>query len=228
MRYPYDKGAKMIIVTGQSKGGCGKTTLAVHLAVAGVQAGKKVLLIDGDPQATAADWSKLRDQQQDKLASPTCVQVQGASLRAQVKRLAPDYDLTVIDVGGRDTTALRYALSVADVVIAPTQPLSVDLWALDQMLDLCAEARGFSEFRTIVVFNRVPSRGGDLADARIALAENTKVADMGVHVCKSVLVDRLAYNRSLGAGLTVLDPAVRDTVRGDNYDGRFSDNYDGR
>ena len=204
----------MIIVTGQSKGGCGKTTLAVHLAVAGVQARKKVLLIDGDPQATAADWSKLRDQQ-DGLASPTCVQVQGASLRAQVKRLAPDYDLTIIDVGGRDTTALRYALSVADVVIAPTQPLSVDLWALDQMLELCGEARGLKEFETLVVFNRVPARGGDLADARAALDANPKVAEVGVRVCNSVLVDRLAYNRSLGAGLTVLDPAVRDIARGE-------------
>jgi chromosome partitioning protein len=205
----------MIIVTGQSKGGCGKTTLAVHLAVAGVQAGRKVLLIDGDPQATAADWSKLRDQHPDGLPAPTCVQVQGVSLRAQVKRLAPDYDLTVIDVGGRDTTALRYALSVADVVIAPTQPLSVDLWALDQMLDLCAEARGLAEFRTVVVFNRVPSRGGDLADARTALAENAKVRELGVQVCGAVLVDRLAYNRSLGAGLTVLDPAVKDAARGE-------------
>ena len=57
----------------------------------------------------------------------TTVQLQGAAIRQQMRQLAEKYDEIVIDVGGRDTGSLRAALTVADVILIPFQPRSVDL-----------------------------------------------------------------------------------------------------
>ncbi|WP_295446420.1 hypothetical protein, partial [uncultured Thiodictyon sp.] len=68
------------------------------------------------------------------------------------------------------------------------------------------------DFKLHIVFNRVPARGGDLKDARDALAVNPKVAELSANVCRAVLVDRLAYARSVGAGYVVTDPVVKDAA----------------
>ncbi len=95
----------MILSVGNVKGGVGKTTLAVNLAIARANNGRDVLLIDGDEQHTAVTFTDLRVQQ---LGRPgyTAVSLQGAALRTQVRQLAPKYDDIVIDVGGRDTGSL--------------------------------------------------------------------------------------------------------------------------
>ena len=54
---------------------------------------------------------------------------------------APAYDEIVVDVGGRDTGSLRAALTIANVVLVPFQPRSVDLWASGQVEALVAEAK---------------------------------------------------------------------------------------
>ena len=92
----------MILAVGNIKGGVGKTTLAVNLAIARANAGKDVLLVDGDEQHTAITFTELRTGQ---LGAPgyTAVSLQGAALRTQVRQLEPKYDDITIDVGGRDT-----------------------------------------------------------------------------------------------------------------------------
>ena len=102
----------MILAVGNIKGGVGKTTLGINLAIARANAGKDVLLVDGDEQHTAITFTELRT---DQLGMPgyTAVSLQGAALRTQVRQLDPKYDDIIIDVGGRDTGSLRAALTVA-------------------------------------------------------------------------------------------------------------------
>src|SRR5919202_3535214 len=130
----------MILTVGNIKGGVGKTTLALNVAIARANLGKDVLLVDGDEQHTALTFTELRTAQ---LGSPgyTSVSLQGAALRTQVRQLAPKYDDIIIDVGGRDTGSLRAALTVAPTLLIPVQPRSFDIWALDAMAALIAEAR---------------------------------------------------------------------------------------
>ena len=89
----------MIVTVGNSKGGVGKTTLAVNLAIVLAASGRDVLLVDGDEQRTALTFTELRT---TMLGAPgyTAVSLQGTALRTQVRQLAAKYDEIVIDVGG--------------------------------------------------------------------------------------------------------------------------------
>src|SRR5690242_3543451 len=117
----------MIIVLAQTKGGVGKSTLAINLAIARARSGRDVLLVDADEQGTATDFTALRA---ERLGTPgyTAISLTGPSVRTQVLRLSQKYQDIIIDAGGRDTASLRAGLTVADTALVPFQPRSFDLW----------------------------------------------------------------------------------------------------
>ena len=100
----------MILTVGNTKGGVGKTTIAVNLAIARATAGRDVLLVDGDEQRTALTFTELRAEQRGN-PGYTAVALDGPAIRTQVRQLAPKYDDVVIDVGGR---AARHIEAVPD------------------------------------------------------------------------------------------------------------------
>jgi chromosome partitioning protein len=119
-----------VIALGNVKGGVGKTTLAVNLTICEALLGSDVLLIDGDDQGTARAFTQMRA---ENLGAPgyTAVSLRGAEIRTQVRQLRSKYQRIVIDVGGRDTSSLRAALTVADVLVVPVMPATFDVWSLD-------------------------------------------------------------------------------------------------
>lgn len=165
----------MIICVGATKGGVGKSTLAVNLVVAaskgeGLGPPPDILLVDGDEQGTAMTFTELRAERFNGQPGYTAVALQGAAIRTQVRQMQHKYDHIIIDVGGRDTASLRAALLVSELVIIPTQPRTFDVWAVEQMAELVEEARGFNEnLRALLVLNQADSQGQDNADALAAL-----------------------------------------------------------
>ena len=95
----------MIFAVVNTKGGVGKTTTAVHLA-AMLARQANTLLIDGDPQASAASWAAWR-REAERTPSPTTTALIGKAILQEGKTLAAGFAHTVVDAGGRDSAGLR-------------------------------------------------------------------------------------------------------------------------
>jgi chromosome partitioning protein len=195
----------VIIAVGNTKGGVGKTTIAVNLVIFRAVAGRDVLLVDGDEQGSASLFSQLRA---DLLGvcGYTAVGLHGAALRTQVRQLVPKYGDIVIDVGGRDTGSLRAALTVADVVLVPVQPRSFDVWALDQVAALVTEAREINtNLRALAFLNAADAQGRDNAEAQEALREVGAIETLDLMV-----VRRKAFPNAAAQGRGVIEQQPRD------------------
>jgi chromosome partitioning protein len=162
----------MILVIGGTKGGSGKTLLATNLTVLRAAAGSDVLLIDADEQGSAMDFTRQRQRRLAGAAGYTAIQTREADVAVQVRQMAPKYGDIVIDVGGRDTASQRAALAVADTLVIPFAPTSVDLWTADLVVALLTDARPFnSSLRAYAVINKAFPRGSDNREAAAILQE---------------------------------------------------------
>lgn len=198
----------MIVTIGNTKGGVGKSTLAVQIALARARSGRDVWLVDADLQGTAQTAIGIRA---DGGHQPgvSCAQFADAKLlRSQVPMQASKYQDVVIDAGGRDNAALRAALILSDVLLVPFQPRSVDVWALANMAELVDEARTVKlDLRAYAVLNGAdPSpTSSDNTDAATAAAEYPQLVYL-----KAVIRRRKAFADATGLGLSVEERNPRD------------------
>ncbi len=148
----------MIVALLNQKGGVGKTTLALHLAGAWALQGRRVTVIDADPQGSALDWSEQRA----KEGCPRLFGVLGLArdtLHRETPEIARGVDHVVIDGPPRIAGLMRSALLAADLVLVPAQPSPFDGWASGEMLSLIREARIFRpELVARFVLNRYAAR----------------------------------------------------------------------
>ena len=170
------------------KGGAGKTTLAVHLAVEAENSGVSTAIVDLDPQASATAWGDSRRQE-----SPAVVSAQASRLR-QVLDVARQggAGLAVIDTAPHSESVALAAAREADLILIPCRPAILDLRAISQTVDL---ARIASK-PAAVVLNAVPPRGPLAGEAVQA------VRAYDIEVAPIRLTQRAAFVHCLTAGLT--------------------------
>ena len=170
------------------KGGAGKTTLALHLAVAAQMKKKTAAIIDLDPQASATDWSDSREDEY-----PAVVSAQPARLQ-EVLAAAKEAGakLAIIDTAPHSESAALAAARVSDLVIIPCRPAILDLRAIGSTVDLARLAKA----KACIVLNAVPSRG-TLADEAVEA-----VSSYGVKVLPVRVGQRAAFVHALTAGKT--------------------------
>ncbi|TBW33668.1 chromosome partitioning protein ParA [Azotobacter chroococcum] len=199
----------MIITVGNTKGGVGKTTVAVNLAVALALKGRDVWLVDGDRQGTAQTAISVRLSAERAPGIAVAQYVEGQTLRGQVLQQRSKYQDIIIDAGGRDSTSLRAALILSDVVLVPFQPRSFDVWALADISNLVQEARSVRDgLKAFALLN--------MADPSSASSDNTEaaaaVADWpALELLDVALVRRKAFANAASQGLSVQELQPRDS-----------------
>lgn len=175
------------IVIATNKGGSGKTTTAINLAVA---AGEGALLVDLDPQASAVVWGEQRDGEE-----PGVLGIQGYQLE-KVLESAKDNGakFAFIDTAPHSETTALIACRNADIVLCPCRPSLADIRALSHTVDLVnlAKAPG------VVILNAVPTAGLKI-DAQNALQS------IGLPLCPVSIGQRVAFNHSFTAGQGVTE-----------------------
>lgn len=186
----------MIYAVVNTKGGVGKTTTAVHLAAMLARKGA-TLLIDGDPQASAASWAAWR-REAARAPSPTTTVLAGKAILSEGRSLAANYKHTVVDAGGRDSPGMRAALLLADRAIIPIGASNLDAAAMDDLLTIVDDAKQFNEKLVVhVLLTRIDPRTKDTGEMLAYLEEK------GLRVLKAKVCERVAVRRAVGEGAIV-------------------------
>lgn len=190
----------MIIGVLNQKGGVGKTTIAVNIAAGYALLGKRVLLVDADPQASALAWSSARERAPlfpvVGMAKPT--------LHRDLPSLAGDYDLVVIDGAPRTNELGRAAILASDLVLIPVQPSPYDVWATISTVQLVREAQQFKErLNAAFVLNR------RIVNTAIGRDVAQSLEAFGFPLLAAPLSQRVIYAESATQGLGVAEVAPR-------------------
>ncbi len=194
-----------VITVAQQKGGAGKTTLAINLAVGLMRAGLRVAVLDTDPQGSLGRWFMTR---REVLADPGLAFATASAwgVGYECEKLRGEADVVIVDTPPKADSDLRPALREADLVLIPVASSHVDLWATEGVLDLARR----SGKPALIVLNRARARtrlGAEVAEAARAL---------DAEVAPAQIANRVLYAQSLGEGMAALEagasPAVRDEM----------------
>ena len=192
----------MIVVVASEKGGTGKTTIATNLAIVRAQNASDVLLVDADPQGSAMDFTAVREEE-GHCPELTCISITGRGTGGEIRKLEPKFDDILVDVGGRDTSTLRSALLVADMLVVPFLPSQYDSWGVERMENLIGEALTLNDRLTAIAFlNKVDT------NPKVSLSsEASHFANSFQHLkfCEVTVGYRVSFRRSVADGLAVTE-----------------------
>ena len=186
------KYAGMIITLCNQKGGAGKTTLTLLLALALEEAGRKVAIVDKDPQQTST--RALSHLSQNNLSKITLASKPG------------DFDVVFIDTAPRLDKPLSDALNVSDRVILVSSPSPADLWSTQQTREFVLTHRK-GNAPAAVLFNSV------VAGSSIARDLDALASLIGLPALTNFIARRQAYQYAVLQGWDALRPAQRDEIK---------------
>jgi chromosome partitioning protein len=150
-------GSQRIVVL-NSKGGCGKTTLATNLAACYAQAGFKTALLDYDPQGSATFWLSRRPKDRAPIQSIPAYKYNHSVTRSWFLRVEPNTERVIVDSpAGLEMSGFQQLLDKADAILIPVLPSDIDIHAASHCIaDLLLVAKQHKRRQRIaVIANRV-------------------------------------------------------------------------
>lgn len=173
------------------KGGSGKTTLAVHTAVAAAEAGESVVVIDTDPQKSATVWGDARSQEAPIVATAAASELGRVLEAADQERMT----LAIVDTAPHAAPDATRIVRAVDLVAIPVRPTAFDIAAAGSAVDI-VKAAGV---RAVFVLSACPFRSPEIAETRTVLAE------YGLPIAPVEIIDRRAFARAVATGRAVTE-----------------------
>ena len=182
----------LTIATVNPKGGTGKTTIAIHLAVASWRSGYPTKVVDADPQGTALDWHRRTPDGYDGPA------LQHVPADEKVAPAVGGADIVILDSPARLDERTGAVLSVADLALVPVRPSGLDLWGTAEFLDVLSGHLSVGGLSAAFVASQ--------RDVRTTLSDELEsvLSEKSLPLLDG-LTQRVAYARSMSEGQTVLD-----------------------
>jgi chromosome partitioning protein len=197
----------MFIVAAGQKGGVGKSCVSICVAAEALKRGRRVLMVDADPQGTVRTW---HGEAKEHGHPAPVVMLFGETMHKELPPLAKDFDLVVIDCPPRHSEIQRSALLLADIVVLPCGGSSSDAWALVASLKLIKEARKRRpQLDARILLNKIKPSTALGRGAREVLAAT------GCPVLATEWRDRIVYQEAIGEGLGVSTYAPRSEAAGE-------------
>jgi chromosome partitioning protein len=173
------------------KGGSGKTTLAVHSAVAALEAGERVALVDTDIQRSASTWSEARS-----ASTPVVVAVGAAGLEPVMAAARHDrMTVCIVDTAPHAAPDAARIARAVDLVVVPCRPSAFDLAAIGGVVEIVRAAHA----RAVFVLSACPVRCPEIAETRAVLET------YGFPVAPGEIADRRAFARAVATGRAVTE-----------------------
>jgi len=185
-----------VITISQQKGGSGKTTIAVHLALAFIKYHKlKVAIIDTDPQGSLGKWFMIRT---EKKVSNDNLTFKTASLwgaQYESKTLKNDHDIVIIDTPPKIESDARPSIEAADLVIIPMAASHVDFWATGAIVEIAKKANK----KILIQINRSSQR------SKLIVKTNDFIKSLNLSSTKTIIGNRQIFASSMGEGKTAVE-----------------------
>ena len=185
-----------VLTISQQKGGTGKTTLAVHLALAFIKYHNlKVAIIDTDPQGSLGKWFMIREEKKllnDNLTFKTA-SLWGAQYES--KSLKKDNDIVIIDTPPKIESDARPSIESADLVLIPMAASHVDFWATGAIVEIAKKANK----KILIQINRANQR------SKLISKTNDFIKSLNLSATKTIIGNRQIFASSMGEGKTAVE-----------------------
>ena len=189
-----------IIALLNEKGGTGKSTLSQNIAVCLHRQGKRVILVDADPQGTTRDW---RSASPENANLPNVIALDRPEMLPSLKSI--DADIAIIDTPAKAEKMTASVIRFADTALIVIQPSGADIWASAAAVRLIQQKIDVGG-KIIAAFlaNRV---SGATNLSREVLSGQWN--EYGIKQLETTIGNRVAFAQALTDGLSIYDTTDR-------------------